>query len=90
MEFAKRLFDAFRGSLLPQSRAPVRGSERSPVVPNAKEHAQLIAGRYQSSRRVESAFLSVLYLLGQTVISANDDGTINVPTFSGDEAETLP
>ena len=74
------LFDAFADRYFPgsgqQSAVPA-----SPVVTNAKEHAQLIAGRYQSSRRVESAFISVLYLLSQTVISANDDGTINVPTF---------
>ena len=30
---------------------------------------------------MQSAFISVLYLLSQTVISANDDGTIDVPTF---------
>jgi hypothetical protein len=74
------LFDAFADRYFP-------GSGQQPAVPassvvtNTKEHAQLIAGRYQSSRRVESAFISVLYLLSQTVISANDDGTINVPTF---------
>jgi len=74
------LFDAFADRYFPgsgqQSAIPA-----SSVVTNAKEHAQLIAGRYQSSRRVESAFISVLYLLSQTVISTNDDGTINVPTF---------
>jgi CubicO group peptidase (beta-lactamase class C family) len=76
------LFDAFADRYFPgkgqQSAVPA-----GPVVTNAKEHAQLIAGRYQSSRRVESAFLSVLYLLEQAAISANDDGTINVPTFPG-------
>jgi CubicO group peptidase (beta-lactamase class C family) len=74
------LFDAFADRYFP-SRGQPSAVPASSVVPNAKEHAQLIAGRYQSSRRVESAFMSVLYLLGQTVISANDDGTINVPTF---------
>jgi hypothetical protein len=29
--------------------------------------------------------MSVLYLLSQTVISANDDGTINVPTFAANK-----
>lgn len=74
------LFDAFADRYFPSSGQP-SAVPASSVVPNAKEHAQLIAGRYQSSRRVESAFISVLYLLSQTVISANDDGTINVPTF---------
>ena len=74
------LFDAFADRYFPSSGQP-SAVPASSVVPNAKEHAQLIAGRYQSSRRVESAFISVLYLLSQTVIGANDDGTINVPTF---------
>ena len=74
------LFDAFADRYFPSSGQP-SAVPASSVVPNAREHAQLIAGRYQSSRRVESAFMSVLYLLSQTVISANDDGTINVPTF---------
>ena len=74
------LFDGFADRYFPSNAQPSE-VPASPVVTDAKEHAQLIAGRYQSSRRVESAFLSVLYLLNQTVISANDDGTINVPTF---------
>lgn len=74
------LFDAFADRYFPGSGQP-SAVPASSVVPNAREHARLIAGRYQSSRRVESAFISVLYLLNQTVISANDDGTINVPTF---------
>ena len=72
------LFDAFVDRYFP-SRA--QQAPPSSAVTSAKEHAQLIAGRYQSSRRIESAFISVLYLLSQTVISANDDGTIDVPTF---------
>jgi CubicO group peptidase (beta-lactamase class C family) len=78
------LFDAFADRYFPSSGQPSAVSASS-AVPNAKEHAQLIAGRYQSSRRVESAFMSVLYLLSQTVISANDDGTINVPTFAANK-----
>jgi hypothetical protein len=46
--------------------------------------AQLIAGRYESSRRIETGFLSFFYMLSQTVISANADGTITMPSmFSG-------
>jgi len=74
------LFDAFADRYFP-SKGQQSAVPAGAVVANAKEHAQLIAGRYQSSRRVESAFISVLYLLSQTVIGANDDGTINVPTF---------
>jgi len=39
-------------------------------------YALKIAGRYQSSRRVEHGFLSVFYLLQQSMIIANADGTI--------------
>ena len=51
------------------------------------EHARRIAGRYQSSRRVESSFISVFYLLQQTVITASPDGTIGVPTFPSNESK---
>ncbi len=78
------LFDAFADRYFPAGAQP-SPAPATPVVTNAKEHAQLIAGRYQSSRRIESAFISVFYLLNQTVISANDDGTINVPTFPTDK-----
>lgn len=60
---------------------PARGNPASAAAAVTPNHAQLIAGRYQSSRRIDTAFLKVLYLLSQTVITANDDGTINVPTF---------
>ncbi|MGP1665656.1 MAG: serine hydrolase domain-containing protein, partial [Rhodanobacter sp.] len=50
-----------------------------PALATAVSDAEQIAGRYQSSRRIEHGFLSALYLLSQTVISANPDGSINVP-----------
>ena len=52
----------------------------------AKEHAQLIAGTYNSSRRADSNFMNLVYMLGQTKVIANEDGTISVPmlaTYSG-------
>ena len=48
-----------------------------------------IAGRYASSRRVEHGFLSVLYLLTQTVITANADGTITAPGSLGSGPATF-
>jgi len=47
----------------------------------AAADAQRIAGRYQESRRVEHGFLSVFYLLQQTVIRPGPDGTIKAPGF---------
>ena len=52
----------------------------------AKQHAQLIAGSYLSSRRANSNFMNLVYMLGQTKVIANEDGTISVPmlgTYSG-------
>jgi len=51
----------------------------APPLPSAAFDAQQIAGRYESSRRVETAFVSLFYLLGQTVITANADHTISMP-----------
>lgn len=70
------LFDAFTDRYFPRQQ-PAAASSGS----GDASHAQRIAGRYESSRRIEGAFLSVLYLLNQTVITANPDGSINVPTF---------
>jgi CubicO group peptidase (beta-lactamase class C family) len=53
----------------------------------AKEHAQLIAGRYILSRRSHQSFLSILNLLGQAKVLADADGTISVPALKGPEEE---
>ena len=42
----------------------------------AKAHAQLVAGRYQTTRRGETTFLSLINMIMPTVITANPDGTI--------------
>ena len=51
-----------------------------PVQPldeaTARAHAQLIAGRYQTTRRGETTFLSLINMIQPTVIEANPDGTI--------------
>ena len=69
------LFDGFMDRYFPNSAAPVD----PPALPTALADAQLIAGRYESSRRIEHGFLSLFYVLQQSVISANPDGTISVP-----------
>lgn len=45
----------------------------------AAEHARLIAGTYENSRRVDSSFFSLLGLAGPIKVIANDDHTISVP-----------
>jgi CubicO group peptidase (beta-lactamase class C family) len=49
----------------------------------AAEHARLMAGVYQSSRRIQSTYLSLIGLLGQVTVVATDSGTITVPAFRG-------
>ena len=51
-----------------------------PVTPideaTAKAHAQVIAGRYQTTRRGETTFLSLINMIQPTSIAANPDGSI--------------
>jgi len=71
------LFDGFMDRYFPDAAASVD----SPALPTALADAQEIAGRYESSRRVEHGFISIFYVLQQSVISANPDGTISAPSF---------
>ena len=74
----KELFDGFMDRYFPAA-----AEKDAPALASAPADAQKIAGRYQSSRRIEHGFLSALYLMSQTVITANPDGTIVVPNFMG-------
>ncbi|HEY2465967.1 MAG TPA: serine hydrolase domain-containing protein [Steroidobacteraceae bacterium] len=69
------LFDGFMDRYFPPSTKPLD----PPALPTAIADAQSIAGRYESSRRIEHGFLSLFYILQQSVIAANADGTISVP-----------
>ena len=44
----------------------------------AKAHAQLIAGRYKSTRRADSTFISLATLVGATTVKAEPDDTISI------------
>ncbi|MDH0865230.1 serine hydrolase [Mitsuaria sp. GD03876] len=61
----------------------------APALATAAQDAARIAGRYQSSRRVEHGFLSALYLMSQTVITAQPDGTILAPSGALGEMATF-
>ena len=76
----KELMDGFMRRYFP-SAASDAGQASAPA--SAADDAQRIAGRYQSSRRVENGFLRFFYLLEQTVITANPDATIAVPDGLG-------
>ncbi|NTZ43266.1 beta-lactamase family protein [Altererythrobacter sp. SALINAS58] len=73
------LFEAFMDRYFP---APAgAGAEPLPV----QEHVDEIVGAYESSRRVESGFIGLFYLLQQEEIIGHDDGTISLA--SGEEGE---
>jgi CubicO group peptidase (beta-lactamase class C family) len=77
----KELMDGFMDRYFP---APREADQ--PTLATAAADALRIAGRYQSSRRVDHGFLRFFYLLQQTVITANPDGTISVPDALGEVA----
>ncbi len=48
------------------------------TLPTAKADAKLIAGQYWASRRIDSNFLRLINLIGQSKVTALPDGTIKV------------
>jgi CubicO group peptidase (beta-lactamase class C family) len=82
----KAVLDQFMDRYFPAP-APTPAQRGPGTLPSAAADAQKIAGRYESSRRVEHGLLSVFYLLQQTVIGAAPDGTVLAPkTFEPGEA----
>ena len=86
----KAVLDQFMDRYFP---TPTTASALAPAqaepatLASAAVDARKIAGRYESSRRVEHGLLSVFYLLQQTVIGATADGTVLAPrTFEPGEA----
>ena len=71
----KAVMDQFMDRYFP----PARPRQETATLASARADAERIAGRYQSSRRVEHGFITFFYLLAQTVIRANGDGTIDAP-----------
>ena len=61
----------------PKARAPALDAAQ------AKLHAQQMVGHYDSSRRPQSNLLSLVNMLGQVKVVANEDGTISVPLAMG-------
>lgn len=61
----------------PKARAPTLDAAQ------AKLHAQQMVGHYDSSRRPQSNLLSLVNMLGQVKVVANEDGTISVPLAMG-------
>ena len=76
------LFKEFSDRYFPASLA-----EGSVEAKTAKEHAQLMAGRYTFTRRTHTTFLSLLNLLGEIRVMANNDGTITVDALKGTDEQ---
>jgi CubicO group peptidase (beta-lactamase class C family) len=76
------LFKEFSDRYFP---APL--SESSVDAKTAKEHAQLMAGRYTFTRRAHTTFLSLLNMLGEIRVEANNDGTITVDALKGTDEQ---
>jgi CubicO group peptidase (beta-lactamase class C family) len=51
--------------------------------PDALAHAQVVSGRYASSRRAETTFFKLFTLLGQGNVASNNEGALTVPGLDG-------
>lgn len=77
------LIDGFLDRYFPAPPAP-----NLPTLASARKDAARIAGRYQTSRRVDHGFLAFVYMMQQTVVTAHPDGTISMPSgVTGAEAK---
>jgi CubicO group peptidase (beta-lactamase class C family) len=74
----ERLFNLFMDRYFPAAPKPMQ-----PAIASAAQDAQALAGHYESTRRVETGFISLFYLLQQDQVSANADGTISVSSIEG-------
>lgn len=77
------LVTGFVNRYLPNEKPTAGGAGAGVDAATAKQHAQMIAGAYNSSRRADSNFMNLVYTLGQTKVTANEDGTISVPMLAG-------
>ncbi|MFM7067735.1 MAG: serine hydrolase domain-containing protein [Gammaproteobacteria bacterium] len=74
------LFEGFMDRYFP-AMAP---TPRTPIAPEvAREHAKMVAGYYENSRRADTSFLRLLSLIGPVKLTANADGTITFGLLPG-------
>jgi CubicO group peptidase (beta-lactamase class C family) len=72
------LFEQFADRYLPGEEPDGRVDPKT-----AMEHARLVAGTYDNSRRPESNFISLLGLLGHAKVKVNADTTISLSLLTG-------
>lgn len=71
-EVRRELFERFADRYFPPS-----ALAEQPTLPTASAHAQLVAGRYQPTRRAETSVMRLTALLSQVQVRANADGTLS-------------
>ncbi len=54
----------------------------APTLDSAKEDAKAVSGTYKLSRRSDTSFLKAASLIGETTVSAAEDGTIKVAALT--------
>ena len=74
----ERLFELFLDRYFPAPR-----SVTPPAIASAAGDAAALAGHYETSRRVETGFISLFYMLQQDQVAANPDGTIGLSSAAG-------
>ncbi|MGN7930613.1 serine hydrolase domain-containing protein [Sphingopyxis sp. 22461] len=72
------LFEAFADRYFPFEQRDGRVDAAT-----AREHARMMVGTYNKTRRLETSFLKALELTGQTKVSLDSDGGIRLNTVSG-------
>ena len=76
----QRLLDAFLDRYFPGPDPSID----APTMPTARADAAKIAGRYESSRRVQSGFMSLFYVLqGQETLTVLPDGDVTLSSSPG-------
>lgn len=73
------IFHGFADRYLPGADGPASRVDAA----TAKQHAQMLAGNYESSRGAFTNFMSLFGLLGQAQIVAGEDGKIQFPGLDG-------
>ncbi|MBS0374591.1 MAG: beta-lactamase family protein [Proteobacteria bacterium] len=71
----KAVLDGFMDRYFPSP----AGRDAPRALDSAVADATRIAGPYESSRRIEHGLLAIFYLLQQTTLTANADGTLGAP-----------
>jgi CubicO group peptidase (beta-lactamase class C family) len=71
------LWETFMDRYFPYS------SSEEPAAADAKQDSRRVAGEYIFSRRSETSFLKLIYLLQEATVSADDDGIIELDAITG-------